>query len=115
MKFLAGPSTDPAFSKGRMTTSAEGASFLAGSLGTCFPRNFLKIGVSKMAISSNLRQISYSCNTNFLFVNFVLVKKEKKVKKGWGGGTHPHPSSPPSLFGSATGFGEMLLWEILKI
>ena len=67
-----------------------------------------------MAISSNLKQISYSFNTNFLLVNLVLVKKEKKSKRGWGG-VHRPPSSPPCLLGSATGLGEMLLWEILKM
>ena len=46
-----------------------------------------------MAISSNFRQILYSFNTNFLLVNFVFVKKEKKIKKERGA-TDPQP--PPS-------------------
>ena len=61
--------------------------------------------MSKMAISSILRQISYSFNTsttyNFLLVNFVFVKqKEKNPKKGGGGGNRPPALLP---LGSTTG------------
>ena len=58
-----------------------------------------------MVISSILRHISYSFNTNFLLVNFVFVKKN--TKKGGGGGAQV-PLDPP------LGSGEMLLWGILK-
>ena len=52
------------FQKGGAPTSAEGVSFLGWS-GGMPPKKILKIWVSKMAISSILRQISYSFNTNF--------------------------------------------------
>ena len=40
-----------------------------------------------MAIPSISRLISYSFNTNFLLVNFAIVKKKKKFhKKERGGG-----------------------------
>ena len=42
------------------------------------PLKVLKISVSKLAISSILRQTSYSSNTNFLLVNFAFVKKNPK-------------------------------------
>ena len=49
-----------------------------------------------MAISSNLRQISYSFNTNILLVNLVFAKKEKKSKRGGGSAETPqHPPPPP--------------------
>ena len=71
-----------------------------------------------MALSSILRQISYSFNTsttyNFLLVNFVFVKqKEKKCKQEGGGGAQA--LSPPFPLDQPLGFGEMLLWKILKI
>ena len=56
------------------------------------PQEFLKICLSKMAISSILRQISYSSNTNFLLINFAFVKK-KNPKRGGGG--HSPPRLPP--------------------
>ena len=46
-----------------------------------------------MAISSILRQISYSSNTNFLLVNFAFVKKKKS--KGGGGGRAQPPKALP--------------------
>ena len=62
-------------------TSAEGASFLGGSGGMLL-QIFLKIWVSKMAISSILRQISYSFNSNFLLVTFTFVKRKKYPTRG---------------------------------
>ena len=56
------------------------------------PQKYSKIRVSKMTISSNLRQISYSSNTNFWLVNFVFVKKKKKLQRG-----AQAPSPPPPL------------------
>ena len=67
---------DPGHSKG------EGLS--RGMQGHAPPVIF-EICVSKMAISSILRQISFSFNTNFLLVNFAFVKK-KILQKGGGGG-----------------------------
>ena len=59
------PAADPGFWKGGgAPTSAEGASFLGGC-GGMLPHKSLKIWVSKIAISSILRQISYSFNTRF--------------------------------------------------
>ena len=77
------------FKGGGGTKSAEGASFLGG-LGACPPpQKFSKMWVSKMTISSILRQISHSFNTthNALLVNFVSVKKKKKIQIRGGGGT----------------------------
>ena len=53
--------------------SAEGASSLEGS-GGVFPQKFLRIRVSKMAISSILRQISYSFNR----IHDVFIKIKMK-------------------------------------
>ena len=48
-----------------------------------------------MAISSILRQISYSSSTDFLLVNFAFVKKKKKKKnQKKGGGGHSPPRLP---------------------
>ena len=44
-----------------------------------------------MAILSILRLISYSFNTNFLLVNFAIIKKK-------GGGGEHRPPSPPNPF-----------------
>ena len=44
-----------------------------GSGGYAPPEMFENLSL-KMAISSSLRQISYSFNTNFLLVNFVFIK-----------------------------------------
>ena len=46
-----------------------------------------------MVISSILRQISYSPNTNFLLVNFAFVKN--KIQRGGGGGRAQAPQAPP--------------------
>ena len=64
---------------GGVTTSAKGAS---------------PVGVSgAISIPSILRLISYSFSTNFLLVNFVIVKRKKeKLQKG---GEHRPPSPPP--------------------
>ena len=75
------------FKGGGATKSAEGASFLGG-LGACPAQKFLKMWVSKMTISSILRQISHLFNTthNALLVNFFSVKKKKKKSKIGGEG-----------------------------
>ena len=49
-----------------------------------------------MAILSILRLISYSFNTNFLLVNFAIIKKKTKKKKQRGG--ERRPLSPPNPF-----------------
>ena len=49
-----------------------------------------------MAIPSILRLTSYSFNTNFLLVNFAIVKKQKKITKR---GEHRPPSPPPPPLG----------------
>ena len=86
--------------KGGGTTSAKGASSL-GVSGGMLPQKFLKICVSKIAISSILREISYSSNTNFLLVNFAFVKKKKKIQGRGGGGTGPSEPLPPPLLNPA--------------
>ena len=101
------------FKGGGGTTSAEGASFL-GRSGGMLPYKFLKMRVSKMAISSFLRKILYSFNTtyNFLLVNFVFEKKKRKNhKSGWG----DKGLQPPPPLDQPLGSGKMLLWKILKI
>ena len=97
------------FKGGRGTTSAEGASFLGGSGACPFPPppplpEISEMRVSKTAISSILRQISFSFNTtyNFLLVNFVSAKRKKKKSKKVGGEEKQVPNPPPP-FGSATG------------
>ena len=65
-----------------------------GVWGYIFQKLF-KTRVSKMAILSILRLISYSFNTHFLLVNFAIVKK-KNYKKG----ASIDPPAPPP--GSAT-------------
>ena len=71
------------------------------------PSKFLEIRVSKMAISSILRQMLYSFKTSFLLVDFVFVQKNKtKLQKeggrGEGGtGSSGYPFNPPlALFSS---------------
>ena len=59
--------------------SAKGTSF-HGGLDASSPRN-----VSKMAISSILRQLLHSFNANFLFIDFC----SKKLGGGEGGGGAP--------------------------
>ena len=80
------------------TMSTKGASFV-GMSGAISSRNCLINWVSKMAIPSILRLISYSSNTNFLLVNFAIVKKKKKKKnyKKGAGGEHRPPGPPPPL------------------
>ena len=68
--------------------------------GGMLPQKFLKICVSKIAISSILREISYSSNTNFLLVNFAFVKKKKNPREG--GGHRPLRTPPPAPFESCT-------------
>ena len=48
-----------------------------------------------MAILSILRLISYSFNTNFLLVNFAIIKKKTKKKQRGG---ERRPLSPPNPF-----------------
>ena len=82
---------DQGFWKGGASTSSEGASFLGG-LAACPPpppKKFLKICISKMAISSILRQISYSFNANFCYSKLRFCKKSKK--EGEGGGEEQVP------------------------
>ena len=50
------------------------------------PQKCLKICISKIAISSILRQISYSSTTSFLLVNFAFEKKIQMGRRGGGGG-----------------------------
>ena len=79
------------FQRGGGTTSAEGASFLGGAEGM-LPQKFLKICVSKMAISSILRQFRTCLEYQFL-VNFAFVRKNAN---GGGGSTQvPQPPPPP--------------------
>ena len=50
-------------------------------------QKFSTVRVSKMAISSFLRQISYSFNTSLLLVNFIFVKRKNPKQGGGVGGT----------------------------
>ena len=64
------------------TMSAKGTSF-HGGLDASSPRN-----VSKIAISSILRQLLHSFNANFLFIDFCSKKLGGRV--GGGGGAPPY-------------------------
>ena len=75
--------------------STKGTSFL----GDMLPEKFLKICVSKMAISSILRQISYSSN-NIFFARKLCFCKIKS--KGGGGEQHSPPPGSSLPFDSTT-------------
>ena len=63
------------------TTSAEGASFLGGTEGM-LPQKFLKICVSKMAISSILRQFRTCLEYQFFAPKLRFCKKKSKRGRG---------------------------------
>ena len=79
------------------TTSAEGASFLGGTEGM-LPQKFLKICVSKMAISSILRQFRTCLEYQYFAPKLRFCKKKSK----WGRGEHTGPLAPPPPFGSTS-------------
>ena len=81
------------FQRGRGHYECQRREFSRGVWGHAPPQKFLKNCVSKMAISSILRQILYSSKTNFLLVNFAFVKKNPKG--GGGVGFAAPPRLPP--------------------